>query len=218
MQIVFGLGSAVTANCPIHGPATADCATAVNVTDNNAILPNRPIFGVRFDPTTELIAYAAVGGFNANTPSTPGHVFQVTCAANCATFTWKDKTGNLPDIPAEPLGGRIMYTFTLTNNGPSVANDVSLDTTLAAGFVFAGNSGDCTGAFPCAFGTLQPGDIKTVNTTACVPGNYSGNLLIKTTGTASTSSSDPNTDNNTASAYTSLAYDVLFGDGFETCP
>ena len=117
-----------------------------------------------------------------------------------------------------PLGGRIMYTFTLTNNGPSVANDVSLDTTLAAGLVFAGNSGDCTGAFPCAFGTLQPGDIKTVNTTACVPGNYSGNLLIKTTGTASTSSSDPNTDNNTASAYTSLAYDVLFGDGFETCP
>jgi len=103
VQIVFGLGTAVTANCPIHGPLTADCANAVNVTGNNTVLPNRPIFGVRFDPTTELIAYAAVGGFNPNTPSTPGHVFQLTCTANCATFNWLDKTGNLPDIPVEQV-------------------------------------------------------------------------------------------------------------------
>ena len=116
-----------------------------------------------------------------------------------------------------PLGGRIMYTFTLTNNGPSAADGVSLGTTLANGLVFGGNSGDCTGAYPCAFGTLQPGDTKTVMTIACVPSNYSGNLLIKSTGTATTSSSDPNTDNNTAMAFTSLAYDVLFDDGFESC-
>ncbi len=671
VQIVFGLGGVVTANCPVHGPATGDCANAVNVSGSNTILPNRPIFGVRFDPTTELVAYAAVGGFNANTPSTPGHLFQVTCTANCATFNWKDKTGNLPDIPAEqvmpnpnfpqqvfvgtdwglyytdditqdspqwfrfegfphvmvwelvvdrgpasspkqsttlaaftrsrgawawplpnaplegnadvavtvsgpasatagsnvsytlgvrnngpatasnvvlsdpapagltlvsvngsgctslpctfpelvagdvrtvtatfavssgfdtttsisnvasvtssvadstpsnnsatattpvtsnvdlslqmtgpsivargsnvtyaitlsnagpstahsvsiadatpagltfvsntgdcttafpctfatlapgqtkqitatfavpvdyagaspivdtatvtstdvdtssannsatvsttvsdaadvavsqtgpaivqaggtvsyvvtvmnngpsaapavelddatptgltnpqvsgdctalpctkdlaagasfsatitftvpadfagnqvtntasatsasaadpnmsnnissftttvgvgsdlalsvtanstvPLGGRIVYTFTLTNNGPSAATGVSLDATLADGLVFGGNTGDCTSAFPCAFGTLQPGDTKTVNTTACVPSTYSGNLLIKSNGTATATSSDPNTDNNTASAFTSLAYDVVFADGFETCP
>ena len=44
-----------------------------------------------------------VGGFNPNTPSTPGHVFQVTCTANCASFTWADKTGNLPDIPVDSI-------------------------------------------------------------------------------------------------------------------
>ena len=44
-----------------------------------------------------------MGGFNANTPSTPGHVFQVTCTANCATFTWANKTGNLPDIPVDSI-------------------------------------------------------------------------------------------------------------------
>ncbi|HEX6834357.1 MAG TPA: DUF11 domain-containing protein [Rudaea sp.] len=103
VQIVFGLGSPVAANCPIHGPITGDCANAVNVTGGNAVLPNRPIFGIRFDPTTPLVAYAAVGGFNANTPGTPGHLFQLTCSANCATFTWQDKTGNLPDIPAEQV-------------------------------------------------------------------------------------------------------------------
>jgi len=69
---------------------------------------------VRFDPTTNLIAYAAVGGFNGNaavgtippppgpTPI-PGHVFRLTCTANCATFSWADKTGNLPDIPAQQV-------------------------------------------------------------------------------------------------------------------
>ena len=44
-----------------------------------------------------------VGGFNANTPTTPGHVFQVTCTADCGSFTWADKTGNLPDIPVDSI-------------------------------------------------------------------------------------------------------------------
>ena len=76
----------------------------VNVTGSNAVLPNRPILGVALDPSVPAanvpVGYAAVGGFNANTPTTPGHVFQVTCtAANCSSFTWLDKTGNLPRHP-----------------------------------------------------------------------------------------------------------------------
>jgi hypothetical protein len=49
------------------------------------------------------VGYAAVGGFNNNTPTTPGHVFRVACAANCASFTWQDKSGNLPDIPVDSV-------------------------------------------------------------------------------------------------------------------
>jgi hypothetical protein len=59
------------------------------------------------DPTVSAVnlpvGYAAVGGFNPNTPSTPGHVFQVTCTADCGSFTWADKTGNLPDIPVDSI-------------------------------------------------------------------------------------------------------------------
>ncbi len=89
------------------GTGTANQANWVNVTGSNVILPNRPVLGIALDPTVPArevpIGYAAVGGFNANTPTTPGHVFQVSCAANCSSFTWLDKTGNLPDIPVDSI-------------------------------------------------------------------------------------------------------------------
>jgi hypothetical protein len=89
------------------GTGTAGQANWVNVTDNNAVLPNRPVLGIALDPTVATadvpVGYAALGGFNANTPGMTGHVFQVTCASNCATFSWADKSGNLPDIPVADL-------------------------------------------------------------------------------------------------------------------
>jgi hypothetical protein len=87
------------------GTGTAAQATWVNVTGSNVVLPNRPILGIALDPTTTTapVGYAAVGGFNANTPSTPGHLFRVVCNANCASFTWTDKSGNLPDIPVDSV-------------------------------------------------------------------------------------------------------------------
>lgn len=93
VQIGFNLGTGVQAQ-----------ANWVNVTGNNTVLPNRPVLGIALDPGVTArdvpIGYASIGGFNANTPSTPGHLFQVTCAKDCASYTWANKTGNLPDIPA----------------------------------------------------------------------------------------------------------------------
>jgi hypothetical protein len=89
------------------GTGTASQANWVNVTGNNTILPNRPVLNVALDPSVSSaglpVGYAAVGGFNVNTPSTPGHVFQVACTANCASFTWLNKSGNLPDIPVDAV-------------------------------------------------------------------------------------------------------------------
>jgi uncharacterized repeat protein (TIGR01451 family) len=90
VQYVFGLGA-------------AGAATSVDVTGTNSVLPNRPILDVATDPFNPLVGYAAVGGFDANSPTTPGHVMQVTCTALCASFTWVDKSGNLPDIPANAV-------------------------------------------------------------------------------------------------------------------
>jgi len=63
--------------------------------------------GIALDPSVSAanlpVGYAGIGGFNANTPTTPGHVFQVTCAADCGSFTWANKTGDLPDIPVDSI-------------------------------------------------------------------------------------------------------------------
>jgi hypothetical protein len=102
----------------------------VNITGANAFLPNRPILDVAFDPTTTTvpIGYAAVGGFNANTPTTPGHVFRVICTADCATFTWTDKTGNLPDIPVDSIIANPKFptqVFAGTDWGLYYTNDIT---------------------------------------------------------------------------------------------
>ena len=96
VQIGFNLGTGVAAQ-----------GNWVDVTGANSVLPNRPILGIALDPSVPSVdvpvGYAAVGGFNANTPGTPGHVFQVTCASNCGSFTWADKSGDLPDIPVDSV-------------------------------------------------------------------------------------------------------------------
>ena len=89
------------------GTGVASQANWVDVTGGNTILPNRPVLGIALDPTVGAanipVGYAAVGGFNANTPTTPGHVFRVACGATCSSFTWENKSGNLPDIPVDSI-------------------------------------------------------------------------------------------------------------------
>ena len=94
VQYGFNLGTG------IPGPTTCATCNWVNVTGGNITLPNRPILDVAISPGDALVGYASVGGFNENTPGTPGHVFKVSCTANCGSFVWENKTGNLPNIPA----------------------------------------------------------------------------------------------------------------------
>jgi hypothetical protein len=85
------------------GIGTANSATWIDVTDGNTILPNRPILDVVTAADSATTAYAAVGGFNENTPATPGHIFEVVCNSDCSSFTWENKSGNLPNIPADSV-------------------------------------------------------------------------------------------------------------------
>lgn len=88
---------------------TANSATWVDLTNNNVVLPNRPVMDVAVDvgdagnPGATATGYAALGGFDQNTPGTPGHIYQVSCQNNCSTFTWRNVSGNLPNIPANSV-------------------------------------------------------------------------------------------------------------------
>jgi hypothetical protein len=120
-----------------HGmnQGVANSASWVDLTDGNAVLPNRPVMDVAIDvgdalnPGASAIGYAALGGFDQNTPATPGHIYQVSCQSSCATHTWRNVSGNLPNIPANSVAvnpNNPNQVFAGTDWGLYYTDDVSV--------------------------------------------------------------------------------------------
>ncbi len=63
--------------------------------------PNRFVSSIYVDPTNPNHAWISYSGYNINTPTTPGHVFEVTRTG--ATATWVDRTYDLADLPVTDL-------------------------------------------------------------------------------------------------------------------
>ena len=57
--------------------------------------PKRNVNRITIDPDDPNTAYAVFGGFDVQTPDTPGHVFRTTDGGE----SWEDITLNLPDAP-----------------------------------------------------------------------------------------------------------------------
>ena len=55
--------------------------------------------GIYIDPANANHAWISYSGFNATTPATPGHVFEVTFNSGAGTATWVDRSYDLGDIP-----------------------------------------------------------------------------------------------------------------------
>src|SRR5438874_7231099 len=65
--------------------------------------PNRYISSIYIDPANKNHAWISYSGYNAHTPSTPGHVFEVTYDPGAGTATWTDLSYNLGDLPVTDL-------------------------------------------------------------------------------------------------------------------
>lgn len=66
---------------------------------NGAGLPGRWVTSLAVSPTNASVAWAGVSGFNTATPSSPGHVFATTDGGR----TWRNASGNMPDVPVDAL-------------------------------------------------------------------------------------------------------------------
>ena len=85
-------------------------------------LPERPVAAIAVDRSNYRIAYLAYNGFNAATPSRPGHVFRTFDGGS----NWADISGNLPDTPVNSVVLDPSYPNTLyvgTDVGPFVTYD-----------------------------------------------------------------------------------------------
>ena len=64
--------------------------------------PSRAITQIYVDPTNNHHAWIGYSGYNVNTPSQPGHVFDVTWSGAGAAV-WTNISYNLPDFPITAL-------------------------------------------------------------------------------------------------------------------
>lgn len=109
--------------------------------------------------------------------------------------------------PSDPApGDNVVYTLTVTNNGPGDANNVAVSDTLPAGLTYV--SDDCGGMFvdpnfTWTVGTLANGANAVCNVTVSVDADAQGDLVNAATVTAD--NSDPNTANNDDTATISVA-------------
>jgi len=60
--------------------------------------PNRFVTQIYVDPTNAHHAWIGYSGYNSNTPTQPGHVFEATWSGS-GTATFVDRSYNLPDFP-----------------------------------------------------------------------------------------------------------------------
>ncbi len=80
----------------------ADASTPGSVTFtriDTANQPNRFISGIAVDPANPNHAFVSFSGYSAYTPTTPGHVFEVTYNPTTLGVTWKDLSYNIGDQP-----------------------------------------------------------------------------------------------------------------------
>ncbi len=78
-------------------PASAVAWTRLDSTAAND--PNRFVTGIYVDPANGNRAWVSYSGFNSATPTTPGHVFEVTYNPGTGTATWIDRSFDLGDLP-----------------------------------------------------------------------------------------------------------------------
>ena len=65
--------------------------------------PGRFISGIAVDPADPNHAFVSFSGYNASTPTQPGHVFDVRYDPATSSATWTSLDANLPDTPVTDI-------------------------------------------------------------------------------------------------------------------
>ena len=152
---------------------------------------------VRADATGDLTNVATVAGSVAD-PDTGDNTASVTTTVVAAADLSLTKTDS-PDPVL--LGQQLTYTLTVTNNGPSLATDVTKTDTLPAAVSFVSASSACEefeGTVTCIIATIASGDVGTVSIVVS-PGSIG---TITNTSTVTSNVPDSDTGDNSATVTT----------------
>lgn len=87
----------------VSSNADAEPASAVTfdrIDDGATNSPGRFVASIYVDPANANRAWIAYSGFDLSTPTTPGHIFEVTYSPGTGAATWVDRSYDMGDIPA----------------------------------------------------------------------------------------------------------------------
>lgn len=174
---------------------------------------------VNFPLVVKVDVATAPGTTITNSPSIASSVTDPNPANNTVTINTIVASPTQADVSIsktaspEPVdqGTNLAYTLTVTNAGPALAQNVIVDDPLPAQVTYTSSlasMGTCTytaatTTVDCALGDLSVGStaVITINVTAIT---FSSSSLSTNTATVSSSTSDPNLANNTASATSTI--------------
>jgi uncharacterized repeat protein (TIGR01451 family) len=141
---------------------------------------------------------AKVLGDQGATLSTANASVAISTALDCPDVV-VTKTAQKDVIDA---GDTASFTITVTNNGPGVAKNVTLDDPLPAGIAWQDDSADCSitnGTLSCQFGDLDAGESRTVHVSGTTD-KQDCKVLLNTATVSSSNEPQANQGNNSDSA------------------
>ena len=141
---------------------------------------------------------ATVLGDQGATLSTADASVAISTALDCPDVV-VTKTAPKDTIDA---GDTASFTITVTNNGPGIAKNVTLNDPLPAGIAWQDDSADCSitnGTLSCQFGDLDPGESRTVHVSGTTDAQDC-KVLLNTATVSASNEPQANQGNNTDSA------------------
>ncbi len=86
-----------------NATAPAASVTFTRIDDDSTASPTRFPSAIEVDPADVNHAWVSYAGYNANTPTTPGHLFEVRFNPATGTSTWADRSYDLGDVPLRDM-------------------------------------------------------------------------------------------------------------------
>ncbi|WP_448592059.1 hypothetical protein [Thermoflexus hugenholtzii] len=130
-----------------------------------------------------------------------------TASETTTVQTQADLALTLQDEPDPVVAGTLLtYTLTLANTGPSDAQSVAVNLALPDGvtpIAWIPSQGSCADT-TCTLGVLPAGNIARITVTTRVNSNIPTGTILSAIAQATSPTSDPNTANNTATAFTTV--------------
>ena len=194
-----GFTATLPPNVTFNSASPAICSGAPNLVCTVGALANQSAAVVVLNVTANGAGAASFSVFAGGNESDPNSANNSASASPSITGA-ADLRLTVTGTSSTVAGSRAFYTIVVTNNGPDVANNVALSVSASPGLTFSGNSGACTGSFPCTIGSLSSGQSATINSAWDISSAATGSVQL--TVNAASSTADPNSSNNSASATT----------------